>query len=192
MPEKLSRDMKDLLEIFNARKVQYLIIGAHALGVYAEPRATKDLDIWVNPTPENASRVFRALKRFGAPLEGTTEQFFTERNTFMVIGAIPNRIDILKSIPGVEFKECWKARRTLDIGGVKAHFPSPEHLLAAKLAAARPQDLIDATKLKKAIELQRKQAMQKGRAREHPLPSPEKKPERKKGRKPRRGSERGR
>ena len=60
MPEKLSRDMKDLLEIFNARKVQYLIIGAHALGVYAEPRATKGLDIWVNPTPENARRVFKA------------------------------------------------------------------------------------------------------------------------------------
>src|SRR4051812_27255200 len=98
MPEKLSRDMKDLLEVFNARKVQYLVIGAHALGAYAEPRATKDLDIRVNPTPENASRVFKAFKSFGAPLEGTTEQFFTERNTFMVIGVIPNRIDILKSI----------------------------------------------------------------------------------------------
>ncbi len=91
MPDKLSQDMKDLIQIFNARKVQYLVIGAHALGVYTEPRATKDLDIWVNPTPENARRVFEALKSFGAPLQGTTEQFFTERNTFMVVGVIPNR-----------------------------------------------------------------------------------------------------
>jgi hypothetical protein len=191
MPEQLSRDMKQLLQIFNARKVQYLVIGAHALSVYAEPRATKDLDIWVNPAPENASRVFRALKRFGAPLQRTTEQFFTERNTFMVIGVIPNRIDILKSIPGVEFEECWQARRTLDIGGVKAHFPSPEHLLAAKLAAARPQDLVDAAKLKKAIKLQRKQAGTKGRASEQPSPSPEKKTGHRKGLKRGRGPEMG-
>src|SRR4051812_15566722 len=103
MPEKLSQDMKELLETFNAGQVQYLVVGAHALGVYTEPRATKDLDLWVNPTPQNASRVFKALKSFGAPLEGTTLQFFTDRNTFMVIGVLPNRIDILKSIPGVEF-----------------------------------------------------------------------------------------
>ena len=83
MPEKLSRDMKELLETFNAGQVQYLVIGAHALGVYAEPRATKDLDIWVNPTPENASRVFKALKIYGAPLHGVTEQFFTDRDTFL-------------------------------------------------------------------------------------------------------------
>jgi hypothetical protein len=182
--------MKDLLEFLNAQQVQYLIIGAHALGVYAEPRATKDLDIWVNPTPKNARRVFEALKSFGAPLEGITERFFTERNTFLVIGVVPNRVDILKSIPGVEFKECWKARRTLDIGGVQAHFPSPEHLLAAKLAAGRPQDLVDATKLKKAIELQRTQV--RGRAGAKPLPSPEQKPEQKKGRKRGRDPERER
>lgn len=160
MPEKLNRDMKELLETLNAWRAEYLVIGAHALGVYAEPRATKDLDIWVNPTPENAARVFNALRQFGAALHGATADFFTERDTFLVIGVVPNRIDILKSIPGVEFDECWQAKRTLDIGGTETHFPSPEHLLAAKLAAGRPQDLVDASKLKKAIELERKQALE--------------------------------
>lgn len=190
MPEKLSQDMKELLEVFNAREVQYLVIGAHALGVYTEPRATKDLDIWVNPTSENARRVFEALKSFGAPLTGTTEEFFTERNTFLIIGVVPNRIDILKSIPGAEFEECWQAKRTLDIGGVKAHFPSPEHLLAAKLAAGRPQDLVDATKLKKAIDLQQEQARKEGLSKEQPAPPSGQEPEQEKGRK--RGRGRGR
>jgi len=74
-----------------------------------------------------------------------------------VIGVAPNRIDILKSISGVEFEACWKLKNTFDIGGITANFPSPEHLLAAKLAAGRPQDLVDATKLKKALELERRQ-----------------------------------
>ena len=105
---------------------------------------------------------------------------------------VPNRIDILKSIPGVEFEECWQARRTLDIGDVETHFPSPEHLLAAKLAAGRPQDLVDATKLKKAIELQRDQARKEGLAEEQAAPPPEQKPEEKKGRNQGPGPGRGR
>jgi hypothetical protein len=149
--------MKELLEILNKWQAEYLVVGAHALGVYTEPRGTKDLDIWVNPTPENASRVFGALKEYGAPLFGTTERFFTQRETFLVIGVAPNRIDILKSIPGVEFDACWRTRKTLNIGGTTASFPSLEDLLAAKLAAGRPQDLVDAAKLKKALELERRQ-----------------------------------
>ena len=136
--------------------------------------------------------MFKALKRFGAPLEGVTPQFFTDRNTFLVIGVIPNRIDILKSIPGVEFEECWQARQTLDLGGVKVHFPSPEHLLAAKLAARRPQDLVDATKLKKAVELQREQARREGLTQEQASPAPGHEPEQKKSRKRGRGPGRGR
>jgi hypothetical protein len=154
--------MQELLEVLNRWRVQYLVVGAHALGVYTEPRGTKDLDVWVNPTPANAKRVFGALKEYGAPLFETTEQFFTERDTFLIIGVSPNRIDILKSIPGVEFKACWRARKTVEIGGTTAHFPSLEDLLAAKVAAGRPQDLVDATKLKKALELQRGRDQERG------------------------------
>jgi hypothetical protein len=155
--DALSRDLKDLLEILNKWGVEYLVVGGHALSVYTEPRATKDLDVWVNPTPENAKLAFAALKEYGAPLFGTSEEFFTERDTFLTIGVAPNRIDVLKSIDGVEFPECWATRKTFRIGDVEANFPSLEKLLAAKLAAGRPQDLVDASKLMKAIELERRE-----------------------------------
>jgi len=157
VPEQLSKDMNELLEALNRRQAQYLVIGAHAVGVYAEPRGTKDLDIWVNPTKANARRVHAALKDFGAPLFGTTEKTLTRKEDFLVIGVAPNRIDILKSIPGLEFEPCWKNRRILDIGGTKANFLDLEDLLTAKLAAGRPQDLVDAAKLNKALEFERKQ-----------------------------------
>src|SRR5262249_43358761 len=79
VPEQLSKDMSELLEALNRRHAQYLVIGAHAVGVYAEPRGTKDLDIWVNPTKTNARRVHAALKDFGAPLYGTTENALTRK-----------------------------------------------------------------------------------------------------------------
>jgi hypothetical protein len=149
--------MRELLETLNRCQAQYLVIGAHAVGVYAEPRGTKDLDIWVNPTKENARRVYAALKAFGAPLFGTTQKTLTNKQDFLVIGVAPNRIDILKSIPGLGFRFCGKNRRTFDIGGTTANFLNLEDLLTAKLAAGRPQDLVDAAKLRKALELERRQ-----------------------------------
>jgi hypothetical protein len=157
VPEQLTEDMRELLEALNRCQAQYLVIGAHAVGVYAEPRGTKDLDIWVNPTKENAKRVYAALKEFGAPLFGATQKTFAQKQDFLVIGVAPNRIDILKSIPGLGFRACWKNRRTFEIGGTTANFPSLEDLLTAKLAAGRPQDLVDAAKLRKALEVERKQ-----------------------------------
>jgi hypothetical protein len=177
VPEQLSKDMSDLLEALNRCQAQYLIIGAHAVGVYAEPRGTKDLDIWVNPTKENARRVHAALRDFGAPLFGTTEKTLTNKGEFLVIGVAPNRIDILKSIPGLKFAACWKNRRTFDIGGTTANFLNLEDLLAAKLAAGRPQDLVDAAKLKKALELERKQQRS-----DAAIPKPGRAPQRRKSR----------
>ncbi len=158
MPEKLTKDFKELLEALNKWQAQYLIIGAHALGVYTDPRGTKDLDIWVNPTPRNAKLVYSALKEFAAPLVGVSEEFFTERDTFLVVGVAPNRFDVLKNIPGVEFDACWARRQAFDVGGVIANFPSLEDLLEAKIAAGRPQDLVDANKLKTALKLERKKS----------------------------------
>jgi len=102
------------------------------------------------------------LKEFAAPLSGVTEGFFTERETFLVVGVAPNRFDILKSIPGVEFDACWAHRRVFDVGGVTANFPCLEDLLAAKVAAGRPQDLVDANKLKTALRLERKETEELG------------------------------
>lgn len=170
VPELLGKDMRELLEAMNRRQAQYLVIGAHAVGVYAEPRGTKDLDIWVNPTKANATRVHAALKDFGAPLFGLTQRMLTSKDDFLVIGVAPNRIDILKSIPGLEFEPCWRNRRALDIGGTTVNFLDLTDLLTAKLAAGRPQDLLDAAKLKKALELEQRQ--QHGSKQKPPPPKP--------------------
>jgi hypothetical protein len=150
--------MRELLDALNRWEVEYLVIGAHAVGVHAEPRGTKDLDIWVNPTRRNAKRALGALKEFGAPLFGATEKTLTNKQDFLIIGVSPNRIDVLKSIPGLGFRAAWRKRRTLDVGGTMAHFPSPEDVLTAKLAAGRPQDLLDAAKLRKALEVERRRS----------------------------------
>lgn len=161
MAERLSNDMKELLDLLNRHQAQYLVIGGHACSVYTEPRTTKDLDVWVNPTPENASRVYAALQEFGAPHIQGDAALFTDKESFLVIGRAPNRIDILMDIPGVEFEPCWRRRQVLDIGGVEANFPSLKDLYAAKLAANRPQDLADAAKLRKAIALEQTRAREK-------------------------------
>lgn len=148
-----SRDMLDLLVILNRRGVEYLIVGGRAVNAYTEARGTKDLDIWTNPTPENAARIFAALKEFGAPLFGATEESFTRKDEFLFIGVPPNRIDILKDIPGVEFDECWERRRSFDLGdGLEANYLGLPDLLAAKRAAGRHIDLADVEKLEAALE----------------------------------------
>jgi hypothetical protein len=196
VPERLCQDMREFLEALNKWRAEYLVIGAHAVGVYAEPRSTKDLDIWVNPTKGNAKRVFAALKEFGAPLFGTTEKTLTERDNFLTIGIAPNRIDILKSIPGVEFRACWKNRRTFEVEGTTANFLALEDLIAAKEAAKRPQDLVDAEKLRKALVLEKKQQEQapgpRGPVPESPKSKPGRSPGRQKGggRGPKRGKDR--
>ena len=146
-------DLKELLSVLNAHSVKYLVVGAYAVSVHAQPRATKDLDIWVKPDPENAEYLFSALREFGAPLEGLATADFAERGPFFRMGREPVAVDILTEIPGVEFDSAWERRveQMVDDGGnVEAHFISREDLTAAKLASGRPQDLADVEALRKA------------------------------------------
>jgi len=139
----LPKDLKDLLRAFNANAVKYLIIGGHAFGVHAEPRATKDLDLFVSPDEENAKAVFNALAQFGAPLEGIKPADFTDGSTFQ-IGQPPDRIDILQRIDGVSFDEAWNNRIEGSIDGdTPANVISKDDLIRNKLASGRAQDLID-------------------------------------------------
>jgi hypothetical protein len=121
------QDFKELLSVLNAYKVKYLVVGAYAVSVHAQPRATKDLDILVKPDAENAQAVYAALAHFGAPLEGLTVADFAERGPFFHMGREPVAVDILTEIPGVEFDTAWE-RRVEDVvdaaTGLKAfHFP---------------------------------------------------------------------
>ncbi len=136
-------DLLDILRVFSLYKVEYLIIGGYAVAFHAEPRFTKDLDILVRASQENARRVFQALRAFGAPLSGLTEKDFEQEGYFYQMGTPPLRVDVLMSIDGVEFSDAWTRRVETTIGDVEAFFISKEDLITAKTAAGRPQDLVD-------------------------------------------------
>lgn len=140
----VNSDFSDLLRLFNANNVKYLIIGGYAVIQYAEPRYTKDLDIWISADKVNASAIYKALKEFGAPLAEMTEADFAEEGYFYQMGRPPMRVDILMGIPGVEFEKAWQHRVEVDFDGLIVKFISREDLITAKKASGRPQDLIDA------------------------------------------------
>ena len=148
----VNSDFSDLLRTFNDRHVRYLVIGGYALVQYAEPRFTKDLDLWISTDRDNARAVFAALAEFGAPLNGMTEKDFAEEGYFYQIGVPPLRIDILMGIPGLQFNEAWEHRNEFDFGDLPVPFISRADLITAKRAAGRPQDLLDADALSNVAE----------------------------------------
>jgi hypothetical protein len=150
-------DFKELLSVLNEHRVKYLVVGAYAVSIHAQPRATKDLDILIKADAKNARKVFTALAQFGAPLEGLTAADFAERGPFFRMGREPVSVDILTEIPGVDFDAAWQ-RRVRDLidptSGLKASFISVDDLIAAKLAAGRPQDIADVDAIRKAAASQ--------------------------------------
>lgn len=147
----VNSDFTDLLKLFNDNSVKYLIIGGYAVIQYAEPRYTKDLDLWISTDTINAASVYAALKAFGAPLAGLTEKDFAAEGYVYQMGIPPMRVDILMGIPGLEFEQAWERRVEIDFDGLLAPFISREDLIIAKRASGRPQDLIDADTLARAI-----------------------------------------
>ena len=142
----MNQDFKELLKIFNEYAVKYLIVGGYAVMKYSEPRFTKDLDVWVEASSENAKNIFQSLKSFGSPLEGLTEADFAQ-DGFYQMGRPPVRIDILMSISGVEFQNAWGNRVQTDFDGVAAYFIGLADLIANKKASGRLQDLADVEKM---------------------------------------------
>jgi len=151
MPASLH--FKELLQRFNEHQVRYLIVGAYAVMKYTEPRYTKDLDVWVDATPNNAGRIFKALAEFGAPMKSVTVGDFANTELVFQIGIDPHRIDIMMGIKGLEFSDAWPRRVEAHFEDVVINLISKEDLLIAKQAAGRPQDLIDLDKLKLSQDL---------------------------------------
>jgi len=144
----MGEDLKDLLRAFNAHAVKYLVVGGYAFGVHAEPRATKNLDLFIQPTQENSDAVFRALAQFGAPLEGLGPADFMDGTIFQ-IGQPPARVDILQQIDSISFVEAWVNRIEGRVDGeVPAVVLSKEDLIRNKVASGREQDLLDVKKLR--------------------------------------------
>ena len=147
----MSPDFRDLLAEFNARGVEYLVVGAHALAAYGVVRATKDFDIWVRPSPDNASKVLQALSAFGAPLHDLSSEDLTQPGLIFQIGVPPIRIDIITAIDGVDFEEAWSERFHTSFADQTTSVISARLLIANKRAAGRLQDLADVEKLEEVL-----------------------------------------
>jgi predicted nucleotidyltransferase len=146
----MNSDFKDLLRAFNVAGVRYLVVGGWAFMEYAEPRYTKDLDLWIDRTQDNPERVLRALREFGAPLRDLTVDDLMAPDTFYQIGLPPNRIDIITQLQDMSFTECWERRKTVQLGDLRVEYISISDLIANKERTGRPHDLDDAEKLRAA------------------------------------------
>jgi hypothetical protein len=146
----MNPDYGDLFRTFNEHRVKYLIVGAYAVIFYAEPRYTKDLDLWVEPTRENADRVWKALAEFGAPLDGLSLQDFSNPELIYQIGVEPNRIDIMMAVPGLEFEAAWNRRAISSYGGQEIFILDLSDLIHAKRTTNRESDRLDLRLLEQA------------------------------------------
>jgi predicted nucleotidyltransferase len=147
----MNSDFKDLLRIFDEEGVEYLVVGAYAVIHYTQPRYTKDIDLWIKPSRENAARVARAFYKFGLPLVEVTQEDFESEGLQYVVGVSPCQIDFLTSLPGTHsFESAWATRVTGMLDGIPIHFLGKSDLIAAKLTAGRPQDLADLDELRRA------------------------------------------
>ena len=139
----LNPDFKEFIESLNGNGVRYLVVGGYAVALHGYPRYTKDMDVWVEMTSENATRVVKALDQFGFGSLDLKESDFTVPDQIIQLGSPPRRSDILTTLPGVEFSECYPSHTTVDIEGVSVNFIDLENLKKNKQATGRHQDLAD-------------------------------------------------
>jgi hypothetical protein len=139
----MNPDFVDLLRAFSAADVRFLIVGAYALAHHGRPRGTGDLDVWVDATPDNATRVMQALAAFGAPLSEVTEADFAQPGVVFQIGVPPGRIDVLTDLTGLTFADAWKGRERGLFGEVLVDYIGRDDFIRNKRATGRAKDLGD-------------------------------------------------
>ncbi len=147
-------DWIDLCRLFDAHAVDFLLIGGQAVIAHGYPRLTKDMDLWVRPSRENGERVLAALADFGTPLSELSVQDFLDRETIIMLGREPFRVDLLTRIPGVEFEAAWRRRGTVTLDGVVIPLIAKDDLIRNKKAVGRPQDLADVAALEAIVAVE--------------------------------------
>ena len=140
----LNPDYRDILSAFAEESVKYLLVGAYALAVHGHVRATGDIDLWVESSKDNATRIMTSLARFGAPLHEIEARDFETPGVVFQIGVAPRRIDILTTIDAVDFEAAWSEREEVEVAGSMVQVISRRHLLQNKRATGRPKDQADA------------------------------------------------
>lgn len=143
----LSQDFREFVELLNKNEVQYMIVGGYAVGIHGYPRYTGDLDIWLLPDKNNAGKILKSINEFGFSSLNITERDLTKADTVIQLGYPPLRIDLLTSIDGVSFDECYQNRKTIFIDGLQVHFIGFNDLIKNKKASGRHQDLGDVENL---------------------------------------------
>ncbi|ABW66935.1 DUF6036 family nucleotidyltransferase [Desulfosudis oleivorans] len=143
----LSRDFVEFIELLNSNSVRYLVVGGYAVAFHGHPRYTKDLDVWVQRSPDNAQNLLKALETFGFGSVDITEEDFLKENYVIQLGYPPNRIDLLTSIKGVDFDTCYASKIQADVSGIPIDFIDIDSLKKNKLASGRPQDIADVENL---------------------------------------------
>lgn len=151
----VAKDFRDLLRAFVDHDVRFLIVGAYALAVLGRPRATGDLDVWVEPRPDNARRAYDALRLFGAPLQDLTPHDLATPGVVFQIGLPPLRIDILTAISGVRFARAWPRRQRATFDDVPVAVLGRADFLTNKRATGRIKDLADAERLAPKVSCQK-------------------------------------
>jgi len=140
----MDENLKQLLSAFNANRVKYVVIGGYAVFLHAQPRMTKDMDVFIESSPENAFVTYEALAEFGAPLANFTVEDFADGKTVSRFGVPPICVEVIQRIDGVDFARVYANSVPVKIDGdVSARYISAEDLIANKLASGRPQDLAD-------------------------------------------------
>ena len=150
-PRHLSDDFRDFLICLNEAGVEYLLVGGHAVAYHGYVRPTRDMDIWVAISPENAERLVTAVRAFfGADLAGLAKEWFLDRANVTRFGAVPNLIEILPDVSGGDFASAYTRRVQVEVGGQIVHLISLADLRANKRASGRHKDLADLENLPEA------------------------------------------
>lgn len=146
---KLQTDLREFIALLNSHAVDYVIVGGHAVAFHGHPRFTGDIDFFVRPSSENATRLLAALDAFGFGDVGLDVAALTAPERIVQFGVPPNRIDLLTSISGVTFEDAWRSRVSSQLDGLPVAFLGRDALLANKRASARPKDLADVAELER-------------------------------------------
>lgn len=144
----LNQDFREFIQSLNDNHVRYLVVGGYAVAFHGHPRYTKDIDVWIEMSAENASNVVAALEQFGFGSLGLRESDFLTPDQVIQLGHPPSRIDLLCTVSGVSFAECYESRVMVEIDGVPVNFINLENLRKNKAASGRHQDLADLENLK--------------------------------------------
>ena len=145
----LNEDYRDMLQILLENKVKFLVVGAYSMAVYGYPRATGDIDIWVEASKDNSEKVYHSLVEFGALVSDLTPDTFSEEDVIFQIGVAPRRIDVITSINGVDFVDAFPNRKEVLIDSLNIPFISKEDLIKNKESTGREKDLLDVKILRK-------------------------------------------